>query len=167
MKARASPRKAARVCGVGQMKSAIAKPPVLMTWSQSHPIRRACSMRSASEKPSSILIFLRTSSALKWTALSRRASAVAKVVLPAPGKPITKILRCTQLSALGPVLKGNHVVLGIADIRGQAARVSDLWNHCDVEQFLDVIVKSYPVGNVAIASVDHQQPAPGYGSPLP
>src|SRR4030088_244947 len=120
-------------------------------------MRRACSMRSASEKPSSILMFLRTSSALKWTALSRRARAVDNVVLPAPGKPITKILRCTQLSPSGPVLKGNHVVLRIAAIRGQAARALDLRNHRDVEQLLDVIVEAYPVGDIAIASVDHQQ----------
>src|SRR5882672_3678616 len=130
-------------------------------------MRRACSMRSASEKPSSILIFLRTSSALKWTALRRRASAVARVVLPAPGNPITKIFfRCTQSSRSGTILKGNHVVLGIADIRGQATRASHLRNHRDVEQLLDVIVEPYPVGDIAIANVDHQQPAPRYGSPL-
>src|SRR5258708_18303376 len=83
---------AARAAGVGQMKSAIAKPPALTTWSHSQPMRRACSMRSASEKPSSRLMLLRTSSALKCTALSRGANIRARVVLPAVGNPMTRIL---------------------------------------------------------------------------
>src|SRR5436305_1843684 len=83
---------AARAAGVGQMKSAIAKQPALTTWSHSQPMRRACSIRSASEKPSSRLILARTSSALKCTALSRGASARARVVLPAVGSPMMRIL---------------------------------------------------------------------------
>jgi len=41
--------------------------------------------------PRSLLISLRTSSALKWTQESSLASAVARVVLPAPGKPMIRI----------------------------------------------------------------------------
>src|SRR6266540_6984621 len=66
--------KASRVAGVGQMKSAIAKQPTFTTWSHSHPMRRACSMRSGSENPRSRLMLARTSSALKCTALRRGAS---------------------------------------------------------------------------------------------
>src|SRR5258708_36344431 len=83
---------AARAAGVGQMKSAIAKQPALTTWSHSQPMRRACSIRSASEKVSSRLMLLRTSSALKCTALSRGASIRANVVLPAVGNPMLRIL---------------------------------------------------------------------------
>ena len=44
---------ASRVAAVGQMKSAIAGVPAATTWSHSHPMRRACSMRSSTEKPRS------------------------------------------------------------------------------------------------------------------
>ena len=50
-----------------------------------------CDPRARS--PRSLLISARTESALKCTALSRRARIVASVVFPAPGNPITKSLR--------------------------------------------------------------------------
>src|SRR4051812_16100765 len=56
-------------------------------------MRRACSIRSASEKPRSRLMLARIASALKCTALSRGDNDVDNVVLPAPGRPITRILR--------------------------------------------------------------------------
>jgi hypothetical protein len=89
---KASP-KAARVAGVGQMKSAIAMPPLSTTRSHSQPMRRACSTRSSIEKPRSRLMLARTSSLLNTTALSIGASARVNVVLPEPGRPITRILR--------------------------------------------------------------------------
>src|SRR5436190_18503789 len=60
-------------------------------------MRRACSIRSASEKPRSLFTLARTSSALKWTALSRGASTFERVVLPAPGNPMIRIFRCMLL----------------------------------------------------------------------
>jgi|RhiMetdeSRZDD1v2_1073273.scaffolds.fasta_scaffold25030_3 hypothetical protein len=89
---KASP-KAARVSSVGQMKSAITVPPASTTRSHIHPMRRACSTRSAWLKPRSRERFARTASALNTTALSNGASAFASVVLPAPGRPMIRILR--------------------------------------------------------------------------
>ena len=84
-----------------QMKSATAVPPASTTRSHSQPMRRACSIRSAGEKPRSRLISRRTSSALKWTAPSRGTRTLASVVLPAPGRPISRILR-RLAPCLGP-----------------------------------------------------------------
>src|SRR4051812_40369097 len=89
---KASP-KAARVSVVGQMKSAMTVPPASTTRSHIHPMRRACSTRSRWVKPRSRDRFARTASALNTTALSSGASAFASVVLPAPGRPMIRILR--------------------------------------------------------------------------
>src|SRR3954469_6752306 len=89
---KASP-KAARVSVVGQMKSAMTVPPASTTRSHIHPMRRACSTRSGWVKPRSRDRFARTASALNTTALSSGASAFASVVLPAPGRPMIRILR--------------------------------------------------------------------------
>src|SRR6476646_6342856 len=89
---KASP-KAARVSAVGQMKSAMTVPPASTTRSHIHPMRRACSTRSGWVKPRSRDRFARTASALNTTALSSGASAFASVVLPAPGRPMIRILR--------------------------------------------------------------------------
>src|SRR6478735_9514198 len=94
---KASP-KAARVSAVGQMKSAMTVPPASTTRSHIHPIRRACSTRSEWVKPRSRERFARTASALNTTALSSGASAFASVVLPAPGRPISTILRIMSLT---------------------------------------------------------------------
>jgi len=69
------------------------------TRSHIHPMRRACSMRSAWVKPRSRERFARTASALNTTALRSGASAVASVVLPAPGRPMMRILRIALLSS--------------------------------------------------------------------
>ena len=85
----------ARVCGVGQMKSAITVPPASTTRSHIQPMRRACSTRSSWLKPRSRERLARTASALNTTALSSGASALASVVLPAPGRPMMRIFLCT------------------------------------------------------------------------
>src|SRR3984893_1476924 len=132
MKAAPPSVKASRVCGVGQMKSATAKPPTLTTRSHSQPMRRACSTRSASEKPRSLLTFLRTSSALKCTALSRGARPAASVVFPAPGNPMMRIFRSnvvsfTRVSSLGSIeyrraaFHGGRAELAVASRLGAAA----------------------------------------------
>src|SRR5262249_43537093 len=58
-----------------------------------HPILRACSMRSWWLNPRSRDRFARTASALNVTALRSGAREVARVVLPAPGNPMIRILR--------------------------------------------------------------------------
>src|SRR3954462_9952632 len=78
-------------------------------------------MRSASEKPSSLLILARTSSALKCTALSRGASTWESVVLPAPGNPITRILRFMNQ----PELHQLRVLIGMRRCLEQETR----WRH--------------------------------------
>ena len=78
---------AVRVSGVGQMKSAMAVAPASTTRSLIQPMRLACSIRSACEKPRSRLMWARTSSALKTTALRSGARQRASVVFPAPGSP--------------------------------------------------------------------------------
>ena len=67
------------------------------------PIRRACSMRSTSEKPRSLLTFARSSSALKCTASRRGASCLASVVLPAPGSPMIRIFLHVEFVSRGGV----------------------------------------------------------------
>ncbi len=92
--------KAARASGVGHTKSASAGTPTRTTWSQSHPILRACSIRSSGENPKSLLMLARTSSALNQTAPSMGARIFARVVLPAPGRPMTRIFFDTSLVSL-------------------------------------------------------------------
>src|SRR5580700_11431779 len=91
-----------RVCSVGQMKSAITVPPASITRSHIQPMRRACSTRSSWVKPRSRDRLARTASALKTTALMSGASALARVVLPAPGSPMIKILRFTSAPSVRP-----------------------------------------------------------------
>src|SRR5580658_8202191 len=92
----------ARVSSVGQMKSAITVPPASTTRSHIQPMRRACSTRSSWVKPRSRDRLARTASALKTTALMSGASALASVVLPAPGSPMIKILRFTSAPSVRP-----------------------------------------------------------------
>jgi hypothetical protein len=117
---KASPN-AARVRGVGQMKSAITVPPASTTRSHIQPMRRACSTRSSWLKPRSRERLARTASALKTTALSSGASAFAKAVLPAPGRPMTRILRgvlCIEVRPMWPQYRAAiHGAQNLNDLR--------------------------------------------------
>src|SRR5580692_10424024 len=109
----------ARVCSVGQMKSAITVPPASTTRSHIQPMRRACSMRSSWVKPRSRDRLARTASALKTTALMSGASALASVVLPAPGSPMIRILRFTS-TPVGSAVAGIHR----GDLKRRGSRIA-------------------------------------------
>src|SRR2546425_2077915 len=76
--------------------------PASTTRSQSQPIRRACSTRSSCAKPRSLLRLARTASALKCTPFNRGTSAVASVVLPAPGRPMMRIFFAASAMTIMP-----------------------------------------------------------------
>jgi hypothetical protein len=87
--------------------------------------RRACSTRSSWVKPRSRDRLARTASALKSTALRSGASAAASVVLPAPGRPMIRIFRCT----LAPIvrcslthLSNKRQVIAVLDGRSNSTR---------------------------------------------
>src|SRR5262249_49529325 len=81
---------------------------------------------SSMVKPRSRLMFLRTSSLLNTTALSIGARARVSVVLPEPGKPMTRILRfisansqpcgasCSRYGGPGKVLRRKRTLPDIA-----------------------------------------------------
>ncbi len=78
------------VFGVGQIKSQTTYLPSCLYFSARSAIRLACLVLASSEKSQSLAALL-TSSLLSHFAFSNGTNSDAKVVLPAPGKPMISI----------------------------------------------------------------------------